>query len=107
MLLNGAPVYTPRHGFRLASPFSEIEPSAPILSEKRVARARKPFIENPKELAGEFACAVTEHSTNHLDWVARNGDESLFHTLQRIVPEANFCTISFPLPFVTLFLHHL
>ena len=57
----------------------------------RPARSRKPDIENPKELAAEFACAVTEHSTNEADWVARNGDESLFRTLQRMLPEV--CTM--------------
>ena len=53
----------------------------------RPTRSRKPDIENPKDLAAEFACAVTEHSTNEADWVARNGDESLFQTLQRMLPE--------------------
>ena len=95
MLLNGAPVYTPRYGCGIASPSSKFEPSAPAPVMKRVVRSRKPLIENPRELAGDFACAVTEHSTNQMDWVARNGDESLFQTLQRIVPEVNLCILSF------------
>ncbi len=43
--------------------------------------------ENPKQLAAAFACSVTAPSHNHLDWVARNGGESLFQTLSRILPE--------------------
>jgi hypothetical protein len=48
---------------------------------------RKPIIENPRELAEVFANAVTEFSSNQMDWVARNGSESLFATLERIIPE--------------------
>jgi hypothetical protein len=43
--------------------------------------------ENPKNLAAAFACSVTAASDNHMDWVARNGGESLFQTLSRILPE--------------------
>ncbi len=53
----------------------------------RAFRTRKPIIENPKDLAAEFACAVTVYSANQSDWVARNGDESIYQTLRRILPE--------------------
>ncbi len=43
--------------------------------------------ENPKQLALAFAAAVTVHSPSYRDWVARNGEESLFRTLHRILPE--------------------
>ena len=51
---------------------------------------KRAIIVNPKELAAEFANAVTEYSSNQMDWVARNGDESLFSTLTRIMPEVFF-----------------
>jgi hypothetical protein len=44
-------------------------------------------IENPKHFAASFACAVTVPSSSHTDWVARNGEESLFEALQIISPE--------------------
>ena len=47
-------------------------------------------IEDPKKLAAAFACAVTAHSAKGGDWVARNGEESLFSTLRRILPQASF-----------------
>ena len=58
-------------------------------SVNRKMRTKGPIIENPKELAAEFSNAVTEHSSNPMDWVARNGDESLFQTLKKIVPEVS------------------
>ncbi len=56
-------------------------------------RTRTSIFENPKEVAAEFACAITVPSSNQSDWVARNGNESLFRTLRRIIPEVrNLCT---------------
>ena len=43
--------------------------------------------ENQKHLAAAFACAVTVPSSKCVDWVARNGDESLFQAFYRILPE--------------------
>ena len=43
--------------------------------------------ENPVHLAAAFACAVTVPTSNHMDWVARNGDESLFHAFNLVLPE--------------------
>ncbi len=43
--------------------------------------------ESPKELAAAFACVVTAPSKSHMDWVARNGGESLFQALNQILPE--------------------
>ena len=46
------------------------------------------LIDNPRELAAYFACSVTKASTsNH--WVAKNGESSLFKTLQRMLPEVS------------------
>jgi hypothetical protein len=61
----------------------------------RQFRTRKPIIENPKDLAAEFACAVTVYSANQSDWVARNGEESIYRTLRRVLPEVGnlFCLI--------------
>ena len=39
------------------------------------------------ELAVAFANVVTVTSDNTNDWVARNGDESIFSVLQRLLPE--------------------
>jgi hypothetical protein len=60
----------------------------------RQVRTRQPIIENPKDLAAEFACAVTVYSENQSDWVARNGNESIYRTLRRILPEVRFISIS-------------
>jgi hypothetical protein len=53
---------------------------------ERIFRTRKPLFENPKLLASEIACAITVFSENSMDWVARNGNESLFGTVEMIVP---------------------
>jgi hypothetical protein len=58
-----------------------------LAPDSKKMRNRGPVIENPKELAADFACTVTEYSSNNTDWVARNGDESLFSTLKIILPE--------------------
>ena len=44
-------------------------------------------IPTPMELAVAFANVVTVTSDNTNDWVARNGDESIFSVLQRLLPE--------------------
>ncbi len=50
----------------------------------------KDKLENPIHLAAAFACAVTAPSSNHVDWVARNGEESLFQAINRVLPEVSF-----------------
>ncbi len=42
-----------------------------------------------KELAAIFANVVTTPSPHADDWVARNGDESLFSVLHRILPSVS------------------
>ena len=61
---------------------------------ERVFRTRKPQFENPKLFASDIACAITVFSENPMDWVARNGKESLFGTVEMIVPGISlaFCT---------------
>ncbi len=44
-------------------------------------------IENPRQLAASFALAVTAQTAVGRGWIARNGDESLFRALQRILPQ--------------------
>ena len=56
----------------------------------RDSRSSKEKLENPIHLAAAFACAVTVPSSNHVDWVARNGEESLFHAINRVLPEVSF-----------------
>lgn len=53
------------------------------------AGRRGPSIEDPKRLAADFAAAVTTQSTRGGDWVARNGEESLFSTLRKILPQVH------------------
>lgn len=49
---------------------------------------RRPvLIENPRQLAAFFARCVTAEATSSSDWVAKNGDSSLFKILQRMLPE--------------------
>jgi hypothetical protein len=60
--------------------------------ETSPARSRKRktvLIENPRQLAAKFACSVTIESTSSTHWVAKNGENSLFKTLQRMIPEVS------------------
>lgn len=43
--------------------------------------------DDPKLLGLAYACAVTVTSSDKMQWVARNGDYSLFESLQRALPE--------------------
>ena len=45
------------------------------------------MIENPEELAALFATAVTCASDNRRDFVARNGEYSIFALLSTTLPE--------------------
>ena len=40
-----------------------------------------------RQFAMAFACAVTRASEKESDWIAKNGDESIFALLSRLVPE--------------------
>jgi hypothetical protein len=44
---------------------------------------------NPKMLAAAFAMAVTVRCESPACWVARNGAESIFRTLERILPKVD------------------
>ncbi len=46
-----------------------------------------PRIENPRRLAAAFALAVTAQTEVGQGWIARKGNESLFATLRRILPQ--------------------
>ena len=52
---------------------------------------------NPRQLAADFACAVTVPSTRDSDWVARNGGESIFETLRHVLPQVGYACIKLPL----------
>ncbi len=52
--------------------------------------AREVFIDNPAELAALFAKVVTTSSDKQDDWVARNGEKSIFSALNNILPEVIF-----------------
>jgi len=43
-------------------------------------------IEHPRKVAASFAIAVTARVAVGSGWIARNGEFSLFRTLQRILP---------------------
>jgi hypothetical protein len=45
------------------------------------------LIDNPADLAIAFANVVTYESANADDWVARNGDRSIFSALRLVLPE--------------------
>jgi hypothetical protein len=47
----------------------------------------KLFIHNPAEIAVFFADVVTTPSDLPNDWVARNGDISIFSAFQSVLPE--------------------
>ena len=58
----------------------------------RVGSRRHVLIENPRQLAAEFARCVTSDASTTEHWVAKNGDNSLFKVLQRMLPEVNIFT---------------
>ncbi len=61
------------------------------MSMEKAAKSCKPsrivLLENPVELAIAFAKVVTQESDNTEDWVARNGDRSIFSALRLVLPE--------------------
>jgi hypothetical protein len=50
---------------------------------------------NPAELAAAFAKVVTAPSDSPDDWVARNGDKSIFSALRTVLPEVTSEVITF------------
>ena len=46
-------------------------------------------IENPRQLAAEFACRVTAEANDGTEYVAKNSDHGLFKVLQRMLPEVS------------------
>ncbi len=50
---------------------------------------RKHIIQNPAELAASFAKVVTTPSDMPDDWVARNGDKSIFSAFRNVLPEVS------------------
>ena len=62
-----------------------------------VQRSRRShaLVDNPKQLAAMFASMVTVPGSEN-DWIARNGDESLFKVLERMLPEVR--SKSSPIP---------
>jgi hypothetical protein len=69
---------------------AESEPTDPadLVSQSKRPSERKErrITTDPKQLAAEFALAVTVQASE-VDWIAKNGEESLFSTLRRIYPE--------------------
>jgi hypothetical protein len=47
-------------------------------------------IDNPAKIAVSFANVVTTPSDTPDDWVARNGDKSIFSAFRNILPEVIF-----------------
>jgi hypothetical protein len=58
-------------------------------SPMRKGTRRPLLIDTSRQLAAYFACCVTTESTNTTHWVAKNGESSLFKTLQRMLPEVS------------------
>ncbi len=65
----------------------ESQPQRLAGSKCKRKQKRKDSIENPAELAVAFAKVVTVPSDVQDDWVARNGDKSIFSALRNILPE--------------------
>ena len=58
------------------------------------SRKRKTVLfETPRQLAAVFACSVTTKSADNTHWVAKNGDNSLFKILQRMIPEVRIVSL--------------
>ena len=59
------------------------------VSSKRVRKQCRSLgrVVDPKRLGAAFACAVTVPAPAGWGWVARNGEESIFSVLQRVVPQ--------------------
>jgi hypothetical protein len=49
-----------------------------------------PQIHDAKEFSVSFASAVTERTGNEEDYIAKNGDESLFELMRKISPQVSF-----------------
>ena len=70
------------------------------------SRRQNAIVDDPKQLAAMFASMVTVPASEN-EWIARNGDESLFKVLQQIVPEvrskssADYLTLYIPFRVVT------
>ena len=43
--------------------------------------------QNLKQLVSGFATAVTDQTYDGHDWIARNGDDSLFNVFQELLPQ--------------------
>ena len=65
---------------------SNMTESDALMHQKNLRTNR---IENPRGLAAAFSIAVTVKDAASSSWVARNGEESIFRTLQRILPQVD------------------
>lgn len=58
------------------------------LAAPRTSGARQEArLQNPRELVARFALTVTQQTTVGICCIAKNGDNSLFRTFQRMVPQ--------------------
>jgi hypothetical protein len=65
------------------SPTADSEASRRVTKRTRGGHV---VVDNPKQLAAMFASMVTVPASEN-EWIARNGDESLFKVLQQMMPE--------------------
>jgi hypothetical protein len=64
-------------------------------SKKRSRKRKSVLIDNPRQLAAHFASCVTTESKNSTHWVAKNGDNSLFKILVRMLPDVRMIDIKY------------
>ncbi len=60
------------------------------IAQYNFAANRGQRVENPRQLAAAFAISVTARDHAPTSWVARNGEQSIFRTLQRVLPQVCF-----------------
>ncbi len=62
------------------------EATAGAVEPVKRSRRHRAIVDDPMQLAVMFASMVTTPASEN-EWIARNGDESLFKVLQKMMPE--------------------
>ncbi len=65
----------------------KIEMERTVAIKCKRSHLKSVFIDNPLEIAVLFANVVTTPSRMPHDWVARNGDKSIFAAFRNVLPE--------------------
>ena len=67
----------------------KIEMQRTAVIKRKRSKPKMVLIDNPVEIAVSFANVATTPSDMPNDWVARNGDKSIFSAFRNVLPEVN------------------